>query len=94
MKRVEHMDIITPPICVNCIRLRPAMYGKWGLFCSAFPNGIPDDIIASRVDHRKPVDGDHGLQFLAKSAAAAEDAEHIMNEAQKSKEHSNGRQPQ
>jgi len=76
-------EIIAPPICVNCKRLRPAVYGQWGLRCDAFPDGIPEDIIASRADHRQPYDGDHGLQFLAKSAAAADDAQHIIGEAQK-----------
>lgn len=86
------MDIIAPPICIDCVRLRPAVYGKWGLFCSAFPQGIPDEIKTSRVDHRQPVDGDHGLQFLAKSAAAAADAAHIIEQAQQ--EQSDGRQQQ
>jgi len=73
--------IIAPPICADCLRLHKAIYGKWGMFCDAFPDGIPDDIIASRVDHRQPVDGDHGLQFLAKSPEAAADAARIIAEA-------------
>ena len=77
------MDIIAPPICVNCKRLRKAVYGQWGLRCDAFPDGIPEDIVASRADHRQPYEGDHGLQFLAKSDAAANDAQHIIGEAQK-----------
>lgn len=73
--------IIAPPICVNCQRLHAAVYGKWGMYCDAFPDGIPDAIIGSRVDHRKPVDGDHGLQFLATSNTAAADAAQIIDEA-------------
>jgi hypothetical protein len=34
-----------------------------GLTCDAFPDGIPDEIIMGDSDHRKPVKGDHGLQF-------------------------------
>lgn len=75
------MRVILPPICVDCQRLRPAAYGKWGLFCDAFPDGIPDAIKSSRVDHRKPYPGDHNLQFLAKSDEAAQDAAHIIAQA-------------
>jgi hypothetical protein len=31
--------------------------------CEAFPYGIPFAIRAGVVDHRKPVDGDRGIQF-------------------------------
>lgn len=34
--------------------------------CDAFPQGIPDAILDNEVDHRQPVDGDHGIQFQAK----------------------------
>jgi hypothetical protein len=34
-------------------------------FCAAFPEGIPDEIWTNQVDHRQPVEGDHGLQWLA-----------------------------
>ena len=33
------------------------------LACDAFPGGIPDDIIDSRVDHRQPVEGDRGIRW-------------------------------
>lgn len=33
--------------------------------CAAFPGGIPGRIWNNQVDHRQPVDGDHGLQWLA-----------------------------
>ena len=37
--------------------------------CAAFPDGIPQDIIRSRVDHRKPHAGDHGIQFELREGA-------------------------
>lgn len=75
-------SVNTPPICVDCQRLRQAVYGKWGMFCDAFPEGIPDAIKTSRVDHRLSYPGDHDLQFLAKSPAAALDAARIIADAQ------------
>jgi hypothetical protein len=38
-------------------------HGVW-MTCTAFPNGIPEAIIESRADHRQPVSGDHGQQWL------------------------------
>lgn len=76
------MAVNAPPICVDCKRLHAAKFGKWGLFCDAFPDGIPDDIKQSRADHRQPYPGDHGLQFLPKSDAAAADAARIIKAAQ------------
>ena len=31
--------------------------------CKAFPDGIADDIFMGFVQHDRPVDGDHGIQF-------------------------------
>lgn len=70
-----------PPICVDCVRRHPAQPLKWGMFCDAFPDGIPDDIKENRADHRQPYPGDHGLQFAAKSDAAEHDAARIIEEA-------------
>ena len=32
--------------------------------CRAFPTGIPDRILTGKVDHRNPVSGDNGIQFV------------------------------
>lgn len=31
--------------------------------CEAFPNGIPQEVRDGLNDHKKPIDGDHGIQF-------------------------------
>ena len=31
--------------------------------CAAYPNGIPQDILTTRINHRRPVEGDQGIQF-------------------------------
>lgn len=55
------MTIILPQ-CLDCIHLdrnnKPPV-------CAAFPEGIPDAILMNKVDHREPVKGDHGIQFVA-----------------------------
>ena len=35
-----------------------------GFVCEAYPRGIPVEIMASLWDHRRPCDGDHGVQFM------------------------------
>ena len=34
-----------------------------GMRCDAYPQGIPDEILESEVDHRLPYAGDGGVQF-------------------------------
>lgn len=43
--------------------------GLEGPFCAAFPTGIPDRIFHNEVDHRQPVEGDHGLQWIPRDGA-------------------------
>jgi hypothetical protein len=31
--------------------------------CSVFPDGIPDEIIENRYDHRESFEGDNGVRF-------------------------------
>jgi hypothetical protein len=71
------MTTIPAPICMYCARYHRDHRGL-GLHCDAFPGGIPDAIIRSRVDHRQPVAGDHGLQFAPNPPDGAWHAERII----------------
>lgn len=51
--------MITTPMCAICKH----MTQHRGVGCRAFPGGIPLAILHNHKDHRKPVEGDHGLQF-------------------------------
>ncbi len=60
--------------CGACDRYRSPFsaentIGLEGPFCAAFPTGIPDRIFTNQVDHRQPVEGDHGLQWIARAGA-------------------------
>ena len=48
---------IGPSQCSKCLHFTAERT------CPAFPEGIPLDIMTWRVDHTKPVDGDHGIRF-------------------------------
>ena len=54
------MTSIVQPICMMCSHFHREAAG---LTCDAFAERISDDIIHSRLDHTKPIDGDHGIQF-------------------------------
>ena len=54
--------LITPP-CQTCRhRVHP-------LFCTAFPDGIPTDILTGRHAHRTAYSGDHGVRYSPKDGA-------------------------
>lgn len=56
--------------CGTCQRLRSPFSaeatGQLGPWCEAFPTGIPEPVYDNTLDHRQPLDGDHGLQWLAR----------------------------
>lgn len=52
--------------CSTCARYRSAFSVTPfadGSFCEAFPDGIPDSVYENLLDHREPVDGDHGIRW-------------------------------
>lgn len=48
------------PMCVVC-KHRDAFTETQG--CDAYPGGIPESIYSGGADHRKPLPGDHDVQF-------------------------------
>lgn len=64
------------PLCVGCTHLRQGDTFS----CDAFPDGIPEDITFSRTDHRQPVKGDHGIQFVALTPKDARYAAELFND--------------
>jgi hypothetical protein len=52
--------------CSGCKHAQKAGHRPTGeiyLRCSAFPDGIPDEIAQNLVRHTKPYPGDHGIQY-------------------------------
>lgn len=56
------LKVVKAPLCDSCM-YRSKVSGS---LCLAYPAGIPMAIILGEVDHTKPYEGDHGLQFKAK----------------------------
>lgn len=66
------------PICYGCSHFRDVPAGKDGLCCDAYPDGIPEPILFSAVDHRQAYAGDHGIQFNPEDDAGAAYAERVF----------------
>ena len=47
--------------CLRCKRLKQDF-----ITCSAFPEGIPEEIITGKFDHQKPFGGDGGKRYQPK----------------------------
>jgi hypothetical protein len=54
------MPLYTPP-CASCQHFDRTRRDVER--CTAFPDGIPDDIRFGRDDHRLPYEGDHGIRW-------------------------------
>lgn len=62
-KEFEHPAL--SPVCTFCKHLD---LGKRHA-CTAYPDGIPYEIWDGKNDHRKPYEGDQGIQFEAVNPA-------------------------
>lgn len=71
------MTTIPAPICVGCKHLRR---GGAKMACTAFPEGIPREIIESEKDHRKPYPGDDHVRYDPKTAADAKYADLLFSD--------------
>lgn len=49
------------PLCQKCKHLDRE--NQRGLICPAYPEGVPDEIIFSKWDHRLPAPRDRGVRF-------------------------------
>ncbi len=55
------MTSVPAPLCVKCKHFEG--YETDELICTAFPRGIPEEIILGSVEHIKPIKGDNGFIF-------------------------------
>lgn len=52
---------VISPVCSVCKHYNPRETRL--KICTAFPDGIPEDIWMGRNSHTEPYEGDHGIQF-------------------------------
>ncbi len=50
--------VTTSPKCTFCKHFQVR---DWS--CTAFPKGVPDDLVFGDVSHDEPYPGDHGIRF-------------------------------
>lgn len=80
------MTTFPAPICLYCLNYRGQQKG--GFFCTAYPtgSGIPQKIINSQADHRKPYGGEETgsggrpILFLPEDQGAADYAAFLFEE--------------
>lgn len=57
-KPVEKLSSLNISLCSSCVYKHLS-----AATCSVFPFGIPFEILAGYADHRKPYEGDLGVQY-------------------------------
>jgi hypothetical protein len=57
MNTMKMSDVIASQ-CLSCKHKNPGL-GT----CEAFPDGIRAPILQNHLDHREPIDGDHGIRW-------------------------------
>ncbi|MDZ4813989.1 MAG: hypothetical protein SGI99_15460 [Pseudomonadota bacterium] len=61
--KLEKLDLPQlPDACASCAHFRSQLLSGVAL-CAAFPKRIPAEVMAGRNLHRKPIAGDHGIQW-------------------------------
>ena len=66
----ELAELVFSPVCNLCKYFSVLGTIDKGIhICTAFPNGIPDEIWRGENKHTKPYPGDHGIQFEQSYAA-------------------------
>jgi hypothetical protein len=55
---VGRVEDLVRASCVSCARKAR------GPICEAYPDGIPEEILNGKVDHKTPFPGDNGLVYL------------------------------
>lgn len=68
------MTIRLPTLCNLCVFSEP---GDDRMYCEAFPDGIPDEVLYGVVDHRNPIPGDGGVQFEPEPDATPLQLQHV-----------------
>lgn len=64
------MTTYPAPICLWCVHFIPEAKG---MTCTAFPEGIPEAIVLSRVFHTAPYPGDQGIAFQDQEGREAQE---------------------